>query len=248
MNTTVSAIVLKVQPVGDNDRLCTLLTDSMGVVKAFAYGAKSMKNRNFAATAQFVYGKYVLRRSKDSWSILESSFDELFVRLRDDIFKVALGQYLCELAQELTPQDYDSESFLNLMKTALFLLANSNRAHEVIKAGSEMRMLALAGYMPDLIMCEECGAYEAKTMYFCPRTGTIRCGECGAKGDSVALGRGAMAALRHTVFVDLNRTYAFMLEEKSLKELCDAAEKYLLEHTGRSFATLDFYKSLMNIK
>ena len=248
MNTTVNALVLKVQSVGENDRLCTLLTDRLGIIRAFARGAKSMKNRNFAATAQFVCGSFVLRCSKDTWSILESSFDELFVRLRDDIFKLALGQYLCELAYELTPEDADSSCYLLLLKSALYLLANSDRAPGVIKAATEMRMLSLGGYMPDLVMCEECGAYEADVMYFTPRTGTIRCKECGGKGECVALSRGALAALRHTIYVDLDKTYAFLLGEPSLSRLCEASERYLLEQTGRSFPTLDFYKSLLQFQ
>lgn len=247
MNVTVNAIVLKVQPVGENDRLCTLLTERMGVIRAFARGAKSMKNRNFASTAQFVYGSFVLRQSNDAWTIIESSFEELFIRLRDDIFKLSLAQYLCELTGELAPQDMESSRYLLLLKAALYLLSSSNRSMGVIKAAAEMRMLSLAGYMPDLVMCEQCGAYEADTMFFSPRRGIIRCSECGGTGDSVALSRGAMAALRHTIYVDMDKTYAFKLEEPSLSALCEASERYLLEQTGRTFPTLDFYKSLLQM-
>lgn len=245
MNQTVNAIVLHVQTVGDNDRLCTLLTEYMGVIKAFARGAKKINNRNFAATAQFVYGKFVLRKKNESWYILESDFEELYVPLRDDILKLALGQYLCELAYEFAPQDRMATDYLKLLRTALWLTAYNKRPHGVIKAATEMRMMSMAGYMPDLIMCSECGEYEANVMYFSPRTGTIRCGECGAEGRCIALRRGAMAALRHTIYVDLQRTYAFALEQESLDQLCAAAESYLLERTERSYPALDFYKSLL---
>jgi len=246
MNVSVQAIVLKVQKVGENDRLCTMLTQGHGIIRAFARGAQSIKNRNFATTAQFVRGSFELRYKNDTYVILDSSFDDLYIRLRDNIFKVALGQYLCELVYEFSPQDKESVYYFELLKMALFLLANTDRAHGVVKSAAEMRMLAIAGYMPDLIMCEECGIYEADVMYFMPRTGTIRCGECGSSGEYVKLTRGAMAALRYTIYADMCKTYAFRLEEPSLSLLCEASERYLLEQTGRTYQSLEFYKSLLN--
>ncbi len=248
MNISVKALVLKVQQVGESDRLCTLLAERFGVIHAYARGANNLKNKNFAATAQFVYGTFELFLSKERYIIDESSFDELFIRLRDDIDKLALGQYLCELAAELASET-DASVYLRLMKTALYLLSRSKRPDGIIKAAAEMRMLALSGYMPDLVMCEGCGAYESDKMFFNPRSGTIRCGECGAfgQGRSIVLSRGALAAMRHTIYVDLDKTFSFELAEQSLSQLCEASESYLLEQTGRSYTTLDFLKSLQNI-
>ena len=246
MNTSVKALVLKVQQVGENDRLCTLLAERFGVIRAWARGANNMKNKNFAATAQFVFGTFEMYYSKDRWIIDESSFDELFIRLRDDIDKLALGQYLCELAAELASEN-ESTVYLQIMKTALYLLANSKRPAGVIKAAAEMRLMALSGYMPDLVMCSGCGAYEAETMFFNPRTGTIRCDKCGPDGMSLPLSRGALAAMRHTIYVDIDKTFSFELAEPSLRQLCAASEGYLLEQTGRGYTTLDFLKSLQFI-
>ena len=77
MNLTVSGIVLKAKLSGDNDRFCTILTDTHGVINAVARGARSMKNKNSTATAMFVYGSYELFRSRDHYIIDESQYEEL---------------------------------------------------------------------------------------------------------------------------------------------------------------------------
>lgn len=238
-------MVLRVQQVGESDRLCTLLTDRYGVIKAYARGAQSIKNKNFASTVQFVYGTFELYHRKDRYVIDETDYDELYIQIRDNIDKLALAQYLCEFASEVAPKETDGSLYLRLMKTALYLLAESNRAHGVIKAATEMRMLAIAGYMPDLVMCEGCGAYEADEMYFMPRSGIIRCSKCGpSESVYVKMSRGALAGMRHSMYVDLNRTYSFNLAPESLAQLCDAAEAYIRENLGLSFKTLEFLKSL----
>ena len=96
MHLTVSGIVLKVQPSGDSDRLCTILTDTHGVIYAVARGAKSMKNKNAAATAQFVYGHFELFRRKELYIIDESQPEELYAGLREDIVRLTVAQYICQ--------------------------------------------------------------------------------------------------------------------------------------------------------
>ena len=244
-NISVKAIVLRVQQVGESDRLCTLLTDIYGVIKAYARGAQNIKNKNFAATNQFVYGTFQLFHSKDRYMIDETDYDELHIAIRDNIDNLALAQYLCEYTSEVAPKEADGSCYLWLLRNALHLMAATDRPHGIIKAAMEMRMLAIAGYMPDLVMCEGCGVYEADEMYFMSRSGIIRCSECGPSENCyVKMSRGALAAMRHSMYVDLRKTYSFTLSDDSLSQLCDAAEAYIRENLGLSFKTLEFYKSL----
>ena len=200
MNLTVSGIVLKVSQSGDSDRFCTILTDTHGVISAFAKGAKSMKNKNSTATAQFVYGSYELFRRRDHYFIDESQYEELYTGLRQDLFRLSVAQYLCQLTM-----------------------------------------------VPDLVMCRECGTYERDLMYFIPATGQISCRDCGVKGGeySVKLGRGAMTAMRHSVYADLKKLFAFSLQEESLQQFSQAAEAFTLSKLEKSLTTLEFLRTMM---
>ena len=247
MNQTVLGIVLKVSQSGDSDRICTLLTDTHGVISAFAKGAKNMKNKNSTATAQFVYGSYELFSRRDRYIIDESQYEELYTGLREDIFRLSVAQYLCQLTMELVPGGQSAPDYLRLMRAALWYLAENRRQPLLVKAATEMRMLSMAGYMPDLVMCRDCGVYECDQMYFLPLTGKICCSDCGvtSREHAVKLGRGAMTALRHSVYTDLNKLFAFSLGENSLKQFSDAAEAFTFSKTEKSLTTLAFLHTMM---
>ena len=247
MNLTVSGIVLKVSQSGDSDRFCTILTDSHGVISAFAKGAKSMKNKNSTATVQFVYGHFELYRRRDYYIMDESQYEELYTGLREDILRLSAAQYLCQLTMELVPEEQPAAGFLQLMRAALWYLSENSRPMQLVKAAAEMRMLSISGYMPDLVMCRECGAYEHDLMYFIPATGQITCDKCGVKGGEYAikLGRGAMTAMRHSVYADLKKLFAFSLQDESLKQFSDAAEAFAISKLEKSLTTLEFLHTMM---
>ena len=245
MNISVSAIVLNSSPSGDSDRLCVLLTDRLGVIYALARGAQRMKNKNFAGTAQFVYGKFQLFDNKGHYQIDESDYEELNLPLRDRLEKLALAQYLCELAMELTPSDNTCAQFLLLLRTAFWLLVNNRHEPALIKAATELRMLAMAGYQPDVVMCPECGQYEIEHPVLLLSSGQLRCAECVTTPEPFALlDPGSLAAVRHVLFTDLRRVYSFELSGASLKTLSDAAERYLLHRIEHTFTTLQFYRQI----
>ncbi len=247
MNLAVSGIVLKVSQSGESDRFCTILTGDHGVISAFAKGAKNMKNKNSTATAQFVYGSFELFRRRDIYMIDESQYEELYTGLREDIFRLSVAQYLCQLTMELVPEEQPAEDYLRLMRAALWYLSENTRPPLLVKAAAEMRMLSLAGYMPDLVMCRECGNYEHNTMFFMPDSGTIRCGSCGRPAGEYALtlGRGAMTALRHSIYAEQRKLFAFSLSGESLKQFSGAAEAFALSKIEKSLTTLEFLKTMM---
>ena len=107
-------------------------------------------------------------------------------------------------------------------------------------------MLSLAGFMPDLVCCAQCGAYEADQMYFMVKQGSLYCGSCYPQfaPGGVLMNRGVTTALRHTIYADFNKVFSFTLPAKDLEALAKASERYLLNTVERGFATLDFYKQI----
>lgn len=247
---STDALVLKSAPIGERDRLCTLLTAEQGVIRTFAKGVRSMKHRNFTATAQFAYGHFELFRGREAYTLDEAVYSELFVELRDDIEKLALAQYFCELAMDLAPEEMEAHDYLCVIRSALYYLAKSMRDPALLKSAVELRLLCLSGYQPDLLMCQGCGVYEAEVMYFIPGIGQLMCGECFAQMDkqpfALPLGAGALTALRHCCYADIGKLFAFRLPQPALGLLAQSSELFLLERLSRSFNTLEFYKQISN--
>lgn len=247
MLLNTEGLILKEQNIGESDRLVTVLTRQQGLMRAFVRGAKRIKNRNASSTQLLSYSRLSVYRGKEKNVIDEAEPIEVFFELRQDIEKLALAQYFCELTLALAPEDGEAGGFLRLVLNALYLLAHGKRPPALIKAVLEMRMLSLAGYLPDLLYCQGCGAYEADTMYFLPRQGTLLCHACYAKArrrEGVTLGRGALTALRHSVYADFEKIFSFTLSAEGIRLLAQAAERYVVERLERSFPTLNFYHQI----
>ena len=159
---------------------------------------------------------------------------------------MCLAQYFCELALTICPREKSAEKYLSLMLNSLYLLNEDKRPAELIKPCLEMRLAAMSGYLPDLIMCRSCGVYTAPSMWFFPRTGTIECSRCCAvpSDGAILLSEAALTALRHTVYADDDKLFSFALSDEGLGMLNRASEAYLQYRFEKEFKTLGFYKAI----
>lgn len=245
MRTNTNGLILKEQNIGENDKLVTVLTQHNGLVRAFVRGAKSFKNRKNSATGMLCYSKLSLYKSKDSYIIDEAQPIESFFGLRSDILKITLAQYFSELVMSLVQEDEDSAEYLRLILNSLFFMANNKLPDEQIKAITELRLMCIAGFMPNLIACERCGEYETDTMYFDIEHGLLYCENCISSEALFSLEIGIVRGLRHIAFSDFEKIYSFKMEESALSDLSFITEKYLLSHLRKNFKTLEFYKDII---
>lgn len=245
--STPALIIKENNNIGEADRFVTALTEELGVVRASARGAQKIKSRNAGATRLLCYSQLSLVQGRDKYIIDEARPIHAFLGLGSDIEKLALAQYFCELAGVLAPLDEPAADQLRLLCTALYHLERGTRPPALLKAVAEMRLLTWGGYMPDLSVCARCGKETADGAWLSPREGRLFCRDCGCPPNGLAVPAGVLAALRHTVSAPAEKCFGFSLGEESLSALEQVAEAYLLCQTGRSFRTLDFYKSLHNI-
>ncbi len=243
MQINTDGLVIAEKIVGENDRLITLLTRDEGVIRAFAPLAKTLKSKQSSATQLLCYSQFAIYRGRDKYIVNDAQPLQVFFDLRSDIETVALAQYFCQLAAVLAPAEMPAGDFLRLVLNALHLLAQKKRPHNILKAAVEMRMLALAGYMPDFICCQECGVYQVQDMVFLPASGVIYCSDCYHNATEFAfhVTPGIMTALRHTIYADFDKVFSFQLPLQGQRQLAEITEAYLLQTLERRFTTLDFY-------
>ncbi|MBO5896650.1 MAG: DNA repair protein RecO [Clostridia bacterium] len=241
---TAPGLVIREQSVGESDRLITVLTARYGLVRAFSRGAKKTKSKKLAATALLAYSDFTFVKTRDAYSVEDALVKEVFFELRNDVEKTSLAQYFCELANEFCEEEFESEEILRLFLNALWLLKGDKKAPSFIKAVTELRLMALSGYMPALVGCDTCGEYESEYMYFSPESGKIYCKDCSPVGDIHCLGASVVQAMRYVSLSDFERIFSFNLNDESLASFCEICEYYLLNKTQRKFKTLDFYRVL----
>lgn len=244
MRTNTEGLILKEQNIREKDKLVYILTRKNGLIRAFVHGAKSFKNKKNNATAIFCYSKISLHESGDAYVVDEAEPIETFFKLGTDIEKLSLGQYFSELCLTLVQEGEQSEEYLRLMLNSLNFLAKGGRENEQIKAITELRLMCIAGYMPNLIACDKCGEYETNTMYFDVDQGLLYCENCMSASAMLPLEIGLVRAMRHIAFSDFNKIYNFSMPTDSLSDLSFITERYILSRLQRNFNTLDFYKEI----
>ena len=243
MSFNTDGVVLKVVKTGESDRFVTLLTKNRGVVEAFASGAGRPKNKLHGATNLFCCGHYSFFETGKTPKVTECEIRDIFYGLRDDIRRLSLGQYLNELALELAPVEQDAGELLRLHLNSLHFLSNGTLSPEQLKPMYELRILSESGYMPALVACDKCGAFETPVMQFDPVTGKLLCENCSGRG-RLDLPLAVITAMRHIVLADLREMFRLRLTGDTLEKLTSVAERYLLEKLQRPFSALSFYKTI----
>ena len=247
MKTEMEGLILTDMTVGDSDRLVTVLTRNSGILRAFVRGAKNLKNLNFAPTQPFCYSHLSIYKGKSSYVIDEARLIRSFYNNRFDLQRLALAQYMCELAIKNIPENTYSSDLLDLMLNCLHVLTGTDKPTELIKTVFEIRFAVLSGSMPDIIYCSGCGKYDSDTMFFDYANNRLLCSDCIRDEQTVCmLSRGAVTAFRYIALAEPKKIFSFTLSDGSLRQLSDCAEKYILSISDTRFHTLDYYKQIQS--
>lgn len=237
-------IVLRETETKETDKILTLLSWGQGKISVIARGARR-KNCKFAAAAQpLAYSEWTLYQRKEWHYANDASTLELFSGLRGDLEALALGCYLAELTEAVSPEAVPVPELLRHLLNGLYALSALHKPPSLVKPAFELRLLCLAGYEPLADACGFCGREDPERPVLDTVQGVVRCGDCGGGGGRV-LCRDSLAALRHIVYGDPKRLYSFRLGPEALRRLTAASEAFLYAQLERNFPTLDFYKSVL---
>ena len=243
MYLTTRGLVLRTTEHKETDRILTVLTAEDGLLTLKARGVRSNRSKLKGACQLLTYAEFTVNEARGFRFISEATAIEMFAGLRNDIVLLALSSYFAQLAEVLSQEDAASPALLSLILNALYALSKLQKPPRLVKAATELRLAAIAGYQPELSGCCVCGSPEPDR--FCIAEGTLECAAC-RSGDGVRmpLSPASLAAMRYILSCPEKKLFSFSISGAAEKELCDAAESYLLTQLERSFYTLDFYKSL----
>ena len=241
---TTEALVIKEMNVGESDRLVTLFTRDLGIIKAFASGAKNINSKKGAATALLTYSSFTILDKKGTYRIYEATPIAQFFSLGSDIETLTLSQYFCQLALEFAEEGKPTPELLRLILNSLHFLTKEKRYAPLIKAITELRCAVISGYSPDLIACVGCGEFEKDLMYFSPEEGCLICSDCKGEASGMPLSLTELSAMRHIVYSEFSKLYSFEIPEKSADRLSKITEKYITVQTDYRFSALEFYLSI----
>lgn len=150
----VTGINLKAIPLGENDRLLTILTPERGVVRAVAAGARKHKSQFSGRSRLFVINQLVVASGRSLDRITQAETLESFPGLGQNLQRLTAGQYLAELSLFQALDHHPQADLFYLLQEHLHRL-NGAEPEEVLPRLTQgiFHLLALAGLAPQVHQC-----------------------------------------------------------------------------------------------
>lgn len=247
MDTFVTpGLVLKETRYKESDRILTILTPGYGVISASAQSSMRLKSKLFSACGLFCYSEFTLVPGRNMYTIREASVKNVFHGISSSIEGMSLAMYLAEMAAALSPTGQEAEHELRLLLNCLYMISENKADLRVVKAVFELRTMSECGFMPQLVCCRDCSAYDGDAFYLDAEDGHLLCADCASRaGKTCNLDKAALYALRHICLVDDKKIFAFKISVGSLAKLSAVTERYALVHLDKSLKSYDFLKTVL---
>lgn len=155
-----TGINLKTMPLGESDRLLTILTREFGLIKAVAPGSRKHHSRLGGRSEMFVVNDLLIAKGRSLDKITQAETVESYPRLSQDLAKLAASQYLAEIVLCHALSEQPQEELFCLLSSHLERLAelpssNNEKSFAVLAhlAHAVFHILALAGIAPQVQNC-----------------------------------------------------------------------------------------------
>ncbi|GAB3298441.1 DNA repair protein RecO [Parasphingorhabdus pacifica] len=180
-----SAVVLRVQKLGEADRIITLLTRRYGKVRAVAKGVRRTTSRFGARLEPFCHVDVQLYTGRTLDVITQvQTLDAFGVHIVDDYQRYTTGCAVLETVDRLAAEEEEPVLRLHLLAVgALRALAGRERDPSLVLDAFLLRAMSYAGWAPALGECARCGVEGPHTAFSVPGGGAM-CVECRPAGSA----------------------------------------------------------------
>ncbi len=242
------AVVLRVQPFGESDRMATVLAPEHGKFRALAKGAQKGRGHLSAAVQPFVRARFLLWQGRSFDGITQAEIIASPRALRDDLGRLAAASYCCEMADAVAAERQEAAALYARLAAALALLDAPQVATDqsVVLRWFELGLLGGAGFLPELGACAGCGASlgepEGRTRFSAAQGGLLCIGCSPSDPAGVWLSRNALRGLRHLAAVEAAAVPAVRVGPLTMGQMDHALSAHIgavLQRPLRSRALLD---------
>jgi DNA repair protein RecO (recombination protein O) len=240
------AVIIRRSDFGEADRLLTLITPS-GKRRVVAKGARKTTSRLAGSIELFTHATMLLAIGRNLDLVTQSAPLQTFDALRTSPLCIAAAYYVAELLDRLTEEEDESRVLFDLLVGALGALDRMRHVDLVLR-WFELRLLAAAGYRPQLHYCASCqAALTEATDHFSPSAGGALCPRCAPADRGVLpMSLPAFKLLRYLQAQPLAAVERLTISapvRAETEHLLRAALRHLLERDLASLAHFDEVRS-----
>ncbi|WP_373541870.1 DNA repair protein RecO [Chamaesiphon sp.] len=152
-----TGINLKAMPIGENDRLMTILTPEHGLIKAIVPGARKSKSSLGGRSALFMVNDLLIFKGRSLDKVTQAQTLISYGKLIEDLGKLAASQYLAEIVLAQALSDRPQAELYQLLLLHLGRIDNLDRGDNTGSIAhlcqGIFHLLALDGIAPQVHSC-----------------------------------------------------------------------------------------------
>jgi DNA repair protein RecO (recombination protein O) len=239
------AIVLRRIDFGEADRLLTLFSREYGKITAVAKGARKPQTRKTGHVELFMRTQFLLAKGREMAIVTQAELVEAYPALRTDLVRTTYASYLVELLDRFTADEDPHIGKYNLLSDALGWLATSENWLLAARV-YELRLLAMAGFQPQLFHCVACQETIAeRDQFLSAELGGLLCPGCRpADRRAKPISAAAVKLLRYLQTRNWETAQALQLRRPLHTELEAVMQYYLTYILERNLKSADFLHRL----
>ncbi len=243
------AIVLKVQDVGEADRLVTFLTPERGPLTGIAKHARRSRRRFANCLEPLNRVEFWLsNRPRGELEFLEKGeLVNAFPELRRDLPRLAAAAVLAELAGELASPPEGAPGIFAALELALGRLA-AGAAPESLLAAFAAHLLKLGGYSWRLEACLGCGRAPAPPIEVSLSRGGVLCRSCqgGTAGPLARINPGTLKLLSLAQTLPAEKLTRLIFPPRQLEQSLGLLRGFLRHHLHKTLKSWEFFNGIQS--
>lgn len=153
---SVTAIVIGYVDYKESSKIIKLFTKQLGIISAYARGAKRSKSKMHNLTSPFCLAEFSLIKKSDLYYINDGQIITINEELRRDLRDIYSAQLCLELVEKSLFEDQINSDLFDLLNKTIKIMSNCQKKIRLISMFI-IKYVSMIGYKPELNTCVECG-------------------------------------------------------------------------------------------
>ncbi|MCI8620869.1 MAG: DNA repair protein RecO [Clostridia bacterium] len=207
-----------------------------GKISCSARGARKPNSSMLAGTQFLGFSEYILYKGRNGiYSINSCEPIEIFYNLRIDLDKLQYASYIAKIVEDITNENDSAYNILKLLLNTIYTISETETNMELALSIFKIRLLALIGFVPNILSCTNCARKENIT-HFSIKDNGIKCEACAKQDKSVIkINEATLYAIRYIIMADAKKIFSFSVPDASIEELKLISKVYLEEKLEKSY-------------
>ena len=168
------AVVLRTIPLGEADRIVTLMTENHGRVRAVAKGIRRTTSKFGSRLEPTTHVALQLYLGRELDTITQAETIAHMGNVRDDLHRFSRANVMLETVDQVALEREPNNALYRMLVGALAALDQEDAP--LVLAGFLLKLLALEGFQPQLDECVACGSVS-NLVAFDVDDGGLRCSD-----------------------------------------------------------------------